>query len=186
MRNSKEGRIEELLLEGRMYGDNYSPGNFLSGLLTFLTQHVPEDSIACEIGSFRGKSSELFALHVKTLFCVDLWTPYSVEYDDTVVNKAEAEFDLMRENYQNIVKLKSDSVDAALMFPNNFFDLIYVDADHDETPFRKDMTAWIPKVKMGGIISGHDYFFVRDYLRSFHRDQGIMVFEDESWFFIKK
>lgn len=186
MRNSKEERIEELLFEARMYGENNSPGNFLRGLFTFLSQHVPEETIACEIGSFRGKSSELFALHVKTLFCVDLWTPYSQEYDETVVYKAEEEFDLMRENYENIVKIKSDSVDASLMFPNNFFDLIYVDADHSEIPFRKDMTSWIPKVKTGGIISGHDYYFVREYLRQFTQDQGVMVFEDESWFFIKK
>ena len=64
---SKENRIKELLNVGRMYGENSHPGNYLNGLFDFIQNHIPEEYVICEVGSFRGISSELFALHVKKL-----------------------------------------------------------------------------------------------------------------------
>ena len=186
MQVNKQQRIEQLLQTGRMYGENNFPGNYLKGLLDFIESHVSSETVACEVGSFRGISSELFALHTKTLYCVDYWTPYSWEYNESNIHQAEAEFDEMRKNYDNIIKIKSKSVEASEMFSDGFLDLVYIDADHAEEPFREDMQAWIPKVKSGGIISGHDHPFVGDYIPDFSQDQEVKVFEDGSWFYIKK
>ena len=40
---------------------------------------------------------------------------------------------------------------------HGLFDLIFIDADHSYEAVREDIIAWWPKVKNGGIISGHDY-----------------------------
>jgi hypothetical protein len=53
--------------------------------------------------------------------------------------------------------LKMDSVEASLQFPDGFFDVIFIDADHDYIPFNRDLNAWIPKLKFGGTLCGHDY-----------------------------
>ena len=46
---------------------------------------------------------------------------------------------------------------AAKKFPNRYFDCAFIDADHSfESTFR-DIVAWIPRVRDGGIIGGHDY-----------------------------
>lgn len=182
---SKENRIKELLNVGRMYGENSHPGNYLNGLLDFIQNHISREYVICEVGSFRGISSELFALHVKKLYCVDYWTPYSWEYNDDNIKEAESEFDSMMKNYDNIIKIKSKSLDASDMFKDGYLDAVYIDADHAEEFFREDMKAWMPKVKPGGIISGHDYGFVGEYIKDFCDEQPVVIFEDGSWFFTK-
>jgi predicted O-methyltransferase YrrM len=37
-------------------------------------------------------------------------------------------------------------------------DFVFIDADHEYDSVVKDINAWLPKIKQGGIISGHDYF----------------------------
>lgn len=185
MEISKENRINDLLKVGRMYGENPHPGNYLNGLLNFIQNHITSECVVCEVGSFRGISSELFALHVKKLYCVDYWTAYSWEYNKDNISKAESEFDSMMKNYSNITKIKSKSLDASHVFESNYFDAVYIDADHAEECFKEDMKAWIPKVKQGGIISGHDYGFVGEYIKDFCNNQPVIFFEDGSWCFTK-
>jgi len=38
------------------------------------------------------------------------------------------------------------------------FDFVFIDADHTYESVKKDILAWYPKVKKGGIIAGHNYF----------------------------
>ena len=54
----------------------------------------------------------------------------------------------------NIVR--SISWEAADLYPDNSIDFVFVDACHDYDSVSKDIFAWYPKVKVGGIIAGHD------------------------------
>ena len=36
-------------------------------------------------------------------------------------------------------------------------DWVYLDADHSYAGCLADLIAWVPKVRYGGIVSGHDY-----------------------------
>ena len=51
----------------------------------------------------------------------------------------------------------SDSADAAAMFQDDSVDFCFIDADHTPNGVRRDMTAWWPKIKVGGLLGGHDY-----------------------------
>ncbi len=53
--------------------------------------------------------------------------------------------------------IKSDTVEAARMFDDGSVDLVFVDADHSYEGVKRDIAAWIPKVRRGGWIGGHDY-----------------------------
>ena len=34
---------------------------------------------------------------------------------------------------------------------------MYIDARHDYESVKEDLEHWLPKVKLGGIVAGHDY-----------------------------
>ncbi len=50
------------------------------------------------------------------------------------------------------------SVRAAHLFENGSLDFVFIDANHAEVAVREDLETWTPKVRSGGIVSGHDYF----------------------------
>ena len=52
---------------------------------------------------------------------------------------------------------RMDSEDAAKLFPDGYFDLVFIDSDHYYEAVKKDIPLWLPKVRKGGILSGHDY-----------------------------
>jgi len=49
------------------------------------------------------------------------------------------------------------SVDASDKILDNSIDLCFIDADHGYKYVLADIKAWLPKVKAGKIICGHDY-----------------------------
>jgi len=56
-----------------------------------------------------------------------------------------------------VTPLVGDSTEMASHFNDNSVDFAYIDACHEYRKVRLDIMAWIPKVKTGGIIAGHDY-----------------------------
>lgn len=49
------------------------------------------------------------------------------------------------------------SFDAVKKFEDNYFDFIYIDADHTYSAYLRDIKDWYPKVKKGGVLLGDDY-----------------------------
>lgn len=57
----------------------------------------------------------------------------------------------------NINLIKNNSLDEVKNYDDEFFDIVYIDASHDYNSVKKDILAWLPKVKINGIICGDDY-----------------------------
>ena len=57
-----------------------------------------------------------------------------------------------------ITDIKGVSWECAEQFEDDSVDFIFIDADHSYDAVNKDIRAWSPKVRKGGMISGHDYF----------------------------
>lgn len=55
-----------------------------------------------------------------------------------------------------VTVLDGDSAAMAKEVPDGVLDVCFIDADHRYTPFCRDLDAWQPKVRKGGILCGHD------------------------------
>ena len=53
--------------------------------------------------------------------------------------------------------LQNSTTAAATLFPDGHFDWVYLDATHTYAEAKRDLEVWYPKVRVGGLVSGHDY-----------------------------
>lgn len=123
---------------------------------------------AIEVGVWRGDYSRIIieSLNPKQFYGVD---PYLLhdEYgdcpDDTEFANQKNLDDLYERVNQTFSKLpaatllRSKGTDASVNFQNQELDFVYIDGDHSYDFVKKDINAWWPKIKPGGILSGHDY-----------------------------
>ena len=56
-----------------------------------------------------------------------------------------------------VTPYQMSSVKGSKQFEDNYFDFIFIDADHKYKFVIEDMIHWYPKLKIGGIFSGHDW-----------------------------
>ena len=47
--------------------------------------------------------------------------------------------------------------EAAGLFKDESLDAVFIDADHSYEAVKMDIQNWMPKVRKGGILAGHDY-----------------------------
>jgi predicted O-methyltransferase YrrM len=47
--------------------------------------------------------------------------------------------------------------EAVHLFKDESLDGVFIDADHSYEAVKKDIADWIPKIRRGGILAGHDY-----------------------------
>lgn len=115
-----------------------------------------------EIGVWKGAFSEWMANHVPglKLTCVDPWRVYGdyeeVKNDQKLLDEAY-EMALKRLEPLGCDIKRQSSVEAATTVDDGSLDFVYIDANHRKDYVLADLNAWVPKVRAGGIVSGHDY-----------------------------
>jgi predicted O-methyltransferase YrrM len=141
-----------------------------------------------EVGSYRGESTVMFAQSFPTVYAVDPFLPdYDPEDeagDPTYIDTVKNEFLLRQSLYPNITLIQQTSEAAAAEVADGSFDFIYIDADHRYEPVKRDIELWLPKVKKGMWIGGHDFEgrfpgVVQAVNERFRRP--FRIFEDNSW-----
>ena len=154
--------LKTLFLIPRMGRIALTAQNSVEGLYPLITQFYKPEFKIVEVGSLEGISTLLFAGCVNTVYSVDCYD-YKVpetgripEHDQMFV-EAERMFISRTKNVKNIIKIRKTSVEAAKDFEDGSLDAVYIDAEHDEESVREDIRTWRPKIKRGGILSGHDY-----------------------------
>lgn len=56
---------------------------------------------------------------------------------------------------------KGTSSEVAKTIEDGSLDWVYIDANHKYEAIKEDIELWFPKVRKGGVVSGHDY--LKDY-----------------------
>ena len=56
-----------------------------------------------------------------------------------------------------VLELRAYSEQAAEKVEDYSLDFVFIDAQHDYDSVRQDIELWMPKIKVGGLLSGHDY-----------------------------
>lgn len=127
-------------------------------------------SVFVEIGAYLGKSTCFLAEKVIDsnkeieLNIIDNWIGHPS--DIALVEEIKQFGDIYAMFLDNMTKagiidklniIKGDSAETSSMFQNGSVDFVFIDAAHDYKSVKKDINAWIPKVKSNGVIAGHDY-----------------------------
>lgn len=115
-----------------------------------------------EIGVYQGEYSAALCECIPglSLWCVDRWEPYiNRKTGKRIFYSAIPAYGLAKARLAPFActLVKSDSVKAASRVPDGSLDFVYLDADHWYEAVVADLAAWVPKVKSGGIVAGHDY-----------------------------
>lgn len=117
-----------------------------------------------EIGVWKGKWSARLCADNPALemLCVDPWASYGA-YDDSrngreLLENAYQEAKAILAHYHCRIDRRM-SKDAAADVPDGSLDFAYIDGNHGEAFVRADLDLWVPKVRSGGIIAGHDYIY---------------------------
>ena len=186
--------------------------NDIHGWFTFpdlysrVVSRFPSGSHFVEIGVWKGKSACYMAVEIlnskkKIQFdCVDTWEGSDEHLDvggeafepNLLTNK-----DWIWESFlSNISTVKTvinpirkHSLEAVDLYGGNSLDFVFIDAAHDYENVTKDIQAWFPKVKAGGIIAGHDYTWgpeVKKAADDFFRAKGLPVMEEEGCWIVNK
>ena len=170
----------------------------LVDMITYIQHHSDietKEMIVVEIGSYAGDATKIFAKHFKRVICID---PYQNGYDDNdgasykfdmriVYNQFEKE---VLNKFKNVVHHKMTSEQAAPCFTNGWLDFVYIDGNHQYEYVKNDIEMWLPKIKKGGWLGGHDYMNIdfEDVTKAVDEIVGKpdMVFTDTSWIWRKQ
>lgn len=118
----------------------------------------------CELGVFEGKHFDLLIEHNPQLaVAVDAWREDgTVSRNDSGYNQEKLDqmyqdFTLKMMDKPYVKIIRDYTFNAVKLFPDNYFDLVYVDADHSYEGCLQDLNDWYPKVKRGGFFVGDDF-----------------------------
>jgi len=152
-------------------------------VLTLLLNEVKRDRmLVLEVGSWVGNGSTRVIVEAirdvgGTLYCVDTWRGSdNVKHHQRYREHYKDMFAVFRDNVRasradEMVKpLVAPSTEASKRFRDGTFDLIFIDGNHAYSQAKQDILTWLPKVRFGGILCGHDcdadYATLDDNLRS--------------------
>ena len=120
-----------------------------------------ECTIGSEMGVEAGLYSEILckANPSLELHCIDAWTAYKEYRDHNRQSTMDSLYDIAKKRLKpyNTVLHKGFSMDVVKDFPDNYFDFVYIDGNHEFKQVVDDVCEWTKKVKPGGIVAGHDY-----------------------------
>jgi len=135
---------------------------------TNIVNQVQEPAHFVEVGTWKGTSAAFMAVEIINsgknirFDCVDTWqgSDESAHQGDQHIQNNTL-YDHFLENMRSVegkfTPVRLPSVDAAQQYADASLDFVFIDAGHDYDSIKSDIIAWLPKVKSGGWIGGHDY-----------------------------
>lgn len=136
-----------------------------------MVSRMEDGAVFVEIGSWMGRSTTFMAEQIRDsgknikFFAVDMWKGSSNEgiHREIIAEHNGTVFPIFLKHiamtglFPYIHPLIMSSVDASHLFADESLDFVFIDAGHTYEDVYRDLRAWYPKVKPGGVFAGHDY-----------------------------
>ena len=129
-----------------------------------LVENCRDDGKIVELGAWKGRSSAFLVVEAYNknpkieVHIVDTWggNPLdgSQDQSDGLYHKFIYNMSLLARPYQ---AHRMTTNEAAGLFKDESLDAVFIDADHSYEAVKLDIQNWLPKVRKGGILAGHDY-----------------------------
>ena len=128
-------------------------------------------AVAVELGAWKGRSASCMGVEIANsgkaiqFSTIDHWQGSRGEgaHDADPDLQAGLLYDVFLQNIRPVAEfvsvVRSDTAAAAGQFDDESVDFLYVDASHTYDGLLRDLFAWYPKVKTGGLIAGDDWCF---------------------------
>lgn len=136
--------------------------DYLNVYKTIVNNSRP-NGIIVELGAWKGRSSAFLVVEAKNkskdihVHIVDTWDG-SEEHTD---NMKDGLYEKFISNMSPLNGLytahRMTTNEASGLFQDSSLDGVFIDADHSYEAVRQDIQSWLPKVRSGGILAGHDY-----------------------------
>lgn len=132
-------------------------------LYRMLVENCRPDGTIVELGAWKGRSSAFLVVEAKNkspnikIHIVDTWLgsgEHTAGMTDGLYEKFISNMSPLNGHYQPH-RMTTD--EAAPLFEDGSLDAVFIDADHTYDAVKKDIANWMPKIRKGGILAGHDY-----------------------------
>ena len=148
-----------------------------------LLQAIEAKSVV-EVGVFQGKFTKALCewLPETKIYGIDPWLDYD-EYVESSVDGGQGGLD---SNYQKAKDrlssfgiercqlIRATSMEAVSLFDDESLDCVFIDGNHSFRYVIDDIASWSKKVRVGGMVAGHDYW------NSYEDNRGGMVVNDST------
>jgi hypothetical protein len=133
-----------------------------------MLKSFPKNQIIAELGVFKGEFSKIIyeVCEPKELLLVDLFEGWFGSGDKDGNNyhhvQLEDEMNNIINHFQNdpsVKVIKDSTISFINSLPDNYLDIVYIDADHSYHSVLNDLNFSFNKIKVGGLICGHDYIY---------------------------
>jgi predicted O-methyltransferase YrrM len=123
-----------------------------------------DNALFVEVGSWLGQSCAFMGVEIINsgknikMDCIDIWEP-SEDYKlpANVTDLQEVFLENIKPVNSVVRSIKKSSIEAAKDYEDESIDFIFIDGSHHFEDVLKDLIAWWPKLKTGGVFAGHDY-----------------------------
>lgn len=115
-----------------------------------------------EVGCYAGESTEIFFMHLplSRLHCVDPWD-ITDRYTRHEIELARRKFFAMRRTKALWDMMRVHEMRSTQVHLDHPVDIVYLDGDHRYEAVLNDLRHWMPQIRPGGFICGHDYGFAK-------------------------
>lgn len=122
-----------------------------------MVEIFPSGSTFVEVGVLHGQSLAYLGVEVvnsgKEIQIIGI---DNFKWSDKQLEKARN--NLLPLSGKTRVALLVDTSDGATdLFADGLIEFVFIDADHSYDAVRRDIAAWLSKIRPGGVIGGHDY-----------------------------
>lgn len=164
---------------------------YVKTLIALIEETTPNPAFGCEIGVWRGHTSMALLKHFPNLvlWCID---PWNIGGNHETMPKTAEQLQIGKQEFidntefaaRRRIVVQKESIKALWLVENGLLDFVFIDGCHLYENVKQDVEAWSKKVRLGGLVSGHDYggkgdrcgwFGVKKAIDEFAKEQGIEI-----------